>query len=132
MMRFGLISNPVVTGMIGKVTQNAVNSYISGLSGESPVLVEGTSYTITTRHTNSGTPVQKATQYVFEQLQKGGLRTYFHNWTLGTYANRNVVGELPGKTRPGEIVLSPLTWTICPPLAGPPAPMTTPAAARRC
>ena len=105
MMRFGLISNPLVTGMIGKVTQNAVNSYISGLSGESPVLVEGTSYTITTRHTNSGTPVQKATQYVFEQLQKGGLRTYFHNWTLGTYANRNVVGELPGKTRPGEIVL---------------------------
>jgi hypothetical protein len=98
-------SNFQVSQMISKVTQDAVNANISGLSGETPVTVEGSPYTITSRHTNSGTPLQKATQYVFEQLQGMGLSTSFQTWTLGYFASRNVVGELRGKSLPEEIVL---------------------------
>lgn len=105
LMKFAFIPDPVVSQMIGKVTQDAVNSSISGLSGESPVTVEGTPYVITTRYTNSGTPLQKATQYVFEQLQGMGLNASFQSWTHAPLAGRNVVGELRGASLPDEIVL---------------------------
>jgi hypothetical protein len=97
--------DPGVSSMISAVTQETVNSYISGLSGETPVMVEGSAYTIANRHTRSGTPLAKACQYVFEQLQGAGLKASFQSWTYGSYANRNVVGELTGTSRPEEIVL---------------------------
>lgn len=97
--------DPLVSRMISAVTQETINSYISGLSGETPLLVAGSSYTLTTRHTTSGTPLEKASQYVFEQLQGAGLETIFNPWSYSPYANRNVVGELKGVSRPEEIVL---------------------------
>lgn len=100
-----LTTNPLVSQMIGQVTQASVNSNISGLSGETSVMVEGSPYTITTRHTNSGMPLQKATQYVFEQLQGMGLSTSYQYWSDPLYSGRNVVGELLGVGLPGEIVL---------------------------
>jgi hypothetical protein len=105
LMGLALTPSPLVTEMIGKVTLGAVNAHISGLSGETPVMVEGSLYTISTRHTRSGTPVQKATLHVFEELQRQGLKTFFQDWTMAAYTNRNVVGELPGKTLPEDIVL---------------------------
>jgi len=94
-----------VSQMIGQVTQEGINSFLAGLSGETPVTVEGAPYTLTTRHTSSGTPLQKATQYVFEQLQTWGLSVSFHTWTGTPWAGRNVVGELRGFRLPDEIVL---------------------------
>ena len=105
LMEFAFTPDPLVSQMIGKVTQGAVNSNISGLSGESPVTVDGTPHTITTRYTNSGTPLHKATQYIFEQLQGMGLNTSFQSWTYASLAGRNVVGELRGASLPDEIVL---------------------------
>lgn len=91
--------------MIGAVSQDTVISYISGLSGTNPVAVAGTSHTIPTRATASGDSLQKATQYVFEQLQAMGLTASFQNWTSGSYSQRNVVGELTGVALPAEVVL---------------------------
>jgi hypothetical protein len=105
LMGFVFTPDPLVSQMIGMVSQDTVNSYISGLSGESPVTVEGAPYTIATRHTNSGTPLQKATQYVFERLQQLGLNTSFQDWSHGSSAGRNVVGELRGANLSDEIVL---------------------------
>ncbi len=104
-LEFLLPPDPRVGRMIADVTQETVNTYISGLSGETPVMVEGSAYTITNRHTRSGIPLEKACQYVFEQLQGAGLKASFHSWTYASYANRNVVGELTGAKRPEEIVL---------------------------
>ncbi|RJR34770.1 MAG: Zn-dependent exopeptidase M28 [Deltaproteobacteria bacterium] len=104
-LEFLLTPDPGVSSMIAAVTQETVNSYISGLSGETPVMVEGSAYTITNRHTRSGTPLEKASRYVFEQLQGAGLNTSLHPWTYASYANRNVVGELTGAKLPDEIVL---------------------------
>ena len=97
---------PSVTAMMGAVTENSFRSYISGLSGASPVTVDGGSYTITTRNTESGTPVTKATRYVYEQLgAMSGMTASFYSWSDGDYSNRNVVGELTGVGKPDEIII---------------------------
>lgn len=95
------VPNPAVADMMAHVQQAAVYTYTGDLSGEWPALVGGVPYTITTRNTTSGTPIQMATQYVYEHMQASGLAVSYHDW----YANRNVVGVLTGTTRPGEIVL---------------------------
>lgn len=109
-----IVENPRVREMMGKITENDLKSCISGLSGENEITVEEASYTLTTRHTRSGEPVRKATQYVFEQLNGiGNMSASFHDWEkviTGKWGetrteNRNVVAEIPGREKPEEIVL---------------------------
>ncbi len=95
-----------VTEMLGQVTEATFRSYISGLSGASAVTVSGSPYTFLTRNTESGTPIQKATQYVYEQLAAmPGMTASLHSWSSGGYSGRNVVGELRGADKPDEIVI---------------------------
>ena len=91
--------------MIDQVTQNLVDTYVRNLSGENPVNIGGSSYTITTRHTGSGTPITKATQYLYEFMQGLGLTVSYHDWSASGYSGRNVIGEWAGTTQPEEIVL---------------------------
>ncbi|MCX5881285.1 MAG: M20/M25/M40 family metallo-hydrolase [Deltaproteobacteria bacterium] len=104
---------PSVSEMIGKVKQEAVNTYISQLSGESQVTVEGEPYTIKNRHTDSGTPIQKATQYILDKL-KGmkGMTVSTHDWTGKErkesniiHKGSNIIGELKGKEKSSEIII---------------------------
>jgi PKD repeat protein len=97
--------DPVIDGLIGQVTQSKVDTLVRNLSGENSVVIGGSSYTITTRHTASGTPVEKATQYVYEFMDGLGLTVSYHNWSDSGYTGRNVVGEITGTTLPTEIVL---------------------------
>ena len=90
-----------VADIIAAVTQAAAHTYDGNLSGETPVTIEGNPYTIVTRHTNSGTPIQKATQYVYEFMSQFSLDVSFHTWASG----RNVIGQKLGATNPDEIVL---------------------------
>ena len=90
-----------VAQIIAAVTQAAAYTYNGNLSGETPVTIEGSPYTIVTRHTSSGTPIQKATQYVFEFMSQFSLDVSFHTWASG----RNVIGQKLGATDPDEIVL---------------------------
>jgi hypothetical protein len=95
----------LVAGFVAQVEETRVYSYTGNLSGEWPVTVGGAPYTITTRYTASGTPIAKATQYVYEFMEGLGLDVSYHNWSRNGYTGRNVIGELPGLTRPDEIVL---------------------------
>ncbi len=97
---------PGVSEMIGKVKQETVNTYISQLSGESQVTVEGEPYTIKNRHTDSGILIQKATQYIRDRL-KGmkGMTISAHDWTRNPHKGSNIIGELKGNGKPGEIVI---------------------------
>jgi hypothetical protein len=95
-------SNAVVACMISQVQQSTVYTYDGQLSGEWPVLVGGEPYTLTTRNTTSGTPIQKATQYVYEHMQALSLTVSYHDWS---YSSRNVVGVLTGCSHSDEIVL---------------------------
>lgn len=93
--------DPRVASIIAAVTQAAVYSNSGDLSGENPVTVDGESYTIVSRHTSSGVPIQKATQFVYEFMSQFNLAVSFHTWSSG----RNVIGEKLGASDPDEIVL---------------------------
>jgi hypothetical protein len=86
--------DPLVQQLIDQVTESEIYDLTSGLSGETPVTIGGTPYTIATRYTYSGEPVQKATQYVGEYLSDLGLTVEYHAWEIGTPPN--VIGKIPG------------------------------------
>ncbi len=100
-----LTYDAVIAGMLDQVTQAKVETYEKNLSGVNPVNIGGSSYTIATRYTNSGIPISKATQYVYEFMQGLGLTVSYHDWSLSGYTGRNVIGQITGSTQPNEIVL---------------------------
>ena len=99
------LPDPTVATMIAQVQSSTVSDYTAQLSGEVPATIGGAPHTIASRHTGSGTHIQKATQYVYERMQTFGLTVSYHNWNACGYSNRNVIGEKIGQTRPNEIVL---------------------------
>lgn len=94
---------PQAQSMMAQVTTQTVRQLDGGLSGEWPVIVGGSAYTITSRNTASGEPISKATQFAFEWMQANGLDVEYHTWALGGYANRNVIGTIAGQTRPQDV-----------------------------
>ena len=97
--------DPAVASLLDRIQQTAVYDYTGQLSGELAVLISGTPFTITTRHTNSGLPIQKATEYLYEKFRALGLSVHYHNWIACNLSNRNVIGEKRGSVRPDEIIL---------------------------
>ncbi len=99
--------DPVIQGIINQVASTAVATYDRQLSGDLPVVVGGSNYTIATRYTSSGTPIQKATQFVGEHFAALGYSVENHVWgTTGTPSTYpNVIAELPGQTAPEEIFI---------------------------
>lgn len=94
-----------VAAMINQVRRDTLYEETGNLSGENAVNISGSPYTITTRSTASGIPIQKAAQYVYNRLAAMGLAVSFHDWSLSGYSNRNIVGAKTGKTKPAEIIL---------------------------
>jgi hypothetical protein len=68
-----------------------------------PVTIGGEPYTILTRHTDSGEPIQKATQYVGEYLGDLGLAVEYHTWDIESPPN--VIGKMPGLVTPRDIYI---------------------------
>jgi hypothetical protein len=99
--------DPTIAGMIAQVDRTTLYNYVANLSGVQPVTIGGTSYTIRTRNTGSGAPIQQATQYVYEYMlaQPGLDSVAYQNWQSSGYSGRNVIGTLTGSTRPSEIIL---------------------------
>ncbi len=95
--------DPLIQMMIDQVTTDQVYQYTGDLSGEWPVTIGGAPYTILTRHTYSGTPIQKATQLAYEHLQGLGMTTEYHQWNGSTYPN--VIGEITGLENPDDIYI---------------------------
>ncbi len=95
--------NPTVTAMLNQVTNTAVSDYDRQLAGELPVMVDGSPYTITSRYTSSGTPIQKTTSFVAQHLGALGMDVESHVWGGATYPN--VIGEMPGLLEPEKIYI---------------------------
>ena len=89
--------------MIDQVTVTQVYTYDKQLAGELPVWVDGDWYTIPSRYTYSGTPIQKTTHFVYQHMQDLGLDVNYHQWGGNTYPN--VIGEIPGQTNPDDIFI---------------------------
>ena len=94
-----------VQAMLDKVSSTNLSDSIAGLSGDRAVDIGGEQYEIITRNTSSGTPIQKATQYIYEQLNALGLNVSYQEWSSDEYSGRNVIGELRGVSKPSEIIL---------------------------
>ncbi|MBK9051417.1 MAG: M28 family peptidase [Chloroflexi bacterium] len=95
--------DPTIQAMMSQVISPTVVQYDGGLSGEWPVTIGGSAYTITTRHTYSGVPIQKATQYVGEHMDNLGLDIEYHVWNASRPPN--VIGQMNGETNPEDIYL---------------------------
>jgi hypothetical protein len=95
--------DPLIQVMIDQVTQESVSLYDRELAGEVDVWVDGGWYTITTRHTDSGTPIQKTTSYVGQHMADLELDVEYHVWK--TSSNPNVIGEIQGLVNPDDIFI---------------------------
>jgi len=95
--------DPLIQYMMDQVTQDQVYQYDGDLSGEWPVIIGGSPYTIATRNTYSGEPIQKATQFFYEHLEALGMEMEYHEWGGSTYPN--VIGEITGLTNPDDIYI---------------------------
>ena len=91
-----IMPDPVIEGMLNQVTSTTVAAYDAQLSGEQPVTLSDGSYTIVTRHTASGMPIQKARQFVGEHLAGLGYSVEYHSWSKSGYNNMNVVAQRTG------------------------------------
>lgn len=92
-----------IEAMLGAVVSATLSQYVADLSGEWPVLIGGEAYTLTTRHTYSGEPIERAAEYVGEHLTGLGLAVEYHNWQVD--GPPNVIGELEGELYPEEVVI---------------------------
>ncbi len=95
--------DPLIHGMIDQVSQTEVFTYDRQLAGELPVWVDGSWYTIPSRYTYSGTPIQKTTRFVGQHMSGLGMQVEYHNWGGTTYPN--VIGEITGLTNPDDIYM---------------------------
>jgi hypothetical protein len=95
--------HPTIQEMIDQVDQDTIYTYTGGLSGEWPVLIGGEPYTILTRHTDSGEPIRKATEYVTQHLTNLGLEVEVHNWESPNHPN--VIGQITGQVNPENIYM---------------------------
>ena len=97
-------TDPLIQTMIDQVSQTQVYTYDRQLAGELPVYVDGDWYTITSRNTNSGLPIQKTTSFVGQHMTDDlGLGVEYYVWDDNT--NPDVIGEIPGQINPDDIFI---------------------------
>lgn len=97
--------DPVVAGLVASVTPEAASGLVARLSGEVPVTVGGSPYTLLTRYTYSGTPSERSVDWAVEQLTAYGLPAGTFAWWVAMGPSRNAVAEKRGAARPEEVVL---------------------------
>jgi hypothetical protein len=94
-----------VAAIISQVTTPTLEYELAGLTGERPVTVAGSLYTITTRYSRQTEAISMATRYAYEQLAGYGLSVTYHDYSWSGYPLRNVVAEKPGLVDPDEVYL---------------------------
>lgn len=100
--------NRDVAKMINNVTRAELEPVVNDLSGETEAMIGGSLYTILTRASDSGEPIDMAEQYVFEQLDSYGLDSIAYQNYPGVGAvdpGSNVIGQINGTTKASEIVV---------------------------
>ncbi|MBU0492623.1 MAG: Zn-dependent exopeptidase M28 [Chloroflexi bacterium] len=115
-----VIYDPDIADIIFQVTPQTLEYDLNGLTGERPVVIGGSPYTILCRQTYKAEAITMATQYVYEQFTSLGLDTTYHSYVLiadwgsgqrflprdnPRRAVRNVIAEKPGRVDPTRIYL---------------------------
>lgn len=100
--------NPLVATMINNVSQAELEPAVKDLTGVTSPIIGGSPYTILTRDSSSGEPIDKAEQYIYETLQTYGLSSVSYQNYPGkgaVHPGRNIIGQITGTTKPSEIVV---------------------------
>jgi hypothetical protein len=100
-----IIYSPAVATVISQVSTETLEVELGGLTGEWPVTVTGSLYTMTTRNTDQAAAISMATRYAYEQFAGYGLTVTFHEYDYGGGTRRNVVAEKPGLLDPDQVYL---------------------------
>ena len=104
-----VVYNANVNTMITNVTQAQLQPVVNELSGETPAFIFGSPYTILTRGSSSGVPIDMAEQYIYEHLLSYGLDSVsFQDYPGkggGVKPGRNIIGQINGTTKPNEIIV---------------------------
>ncbi len=95
--------DPNVEALLAQVDQATLYQYEEWLTGEEPADIGGAPYSLVTRYTHSGTPIQKATQFAYEHLEALGLDVEYHQW--GGVQYPNVIATRPGQSSPDDIYI---------------------------
>jgi subtilisin-like proprotein convertase family protein len=90
--------SPLVEGLMDDVTEQGISDILEQLSGEVPVLIGGTEYTLESRHSYSSfNPL--AAQWIYEQFEDLGIPVEYHYFgSLG----ENVVATIVGSEYPDQ------------------------------
>ncbi len=99
------VSAPHIHTLIEQVDAATVVAYNAQLSGELPIEAGGEPYTLTTRYTGSGLPIQNAVQFVGQHFTDLGLEVTFHSWQANNFAGTSVIGELSGQAYPDQVFI---------------------------
>lgn len=93
--------DPTVAAVINNVNADSLTYFVSELSGEIPVTVNDTQYTIASRYdTASGNAI--AALYINQKLQSYGLNPQFQDFPSG---GRNVFAVQTGIDHPGQMYI---------------------------
>jgi hypothetical protein len=96
--------DPIIQRMIDQVTTTRVYNYDKQLAGELPVWVDSGWYTIHTRNTYSGLPIQKTTSFVGQHMANDlGMNVEYYTWNNST--NPDVIGKIQGLVNPNDIFI---------------------------
>jgi hypothetical protein len=95
----------VVAAIISQVATQTLEYELAGLTGERPVIVAGSLYTIATRNSYQTEAISMATRYAYEQFAGLGLVVTYRNYVWSGHQLHNVVAEKPGMVDPDEIYL---------------------------
>jgi len=90
--------NPIVQNIISQVNIDSLKKYVNELSGEVPVVINGSEYTITSRHSNNAMN-DIAADYIEAKLQSYGLQVFNHNYDSN---GRNVYAVQQGTVYPDQ------------------------------
>lgn len=100
-----LAALPLVEEMLSQVSAATLAGHVARLSGEAPLWIAATPYTLTTRYTWVAEPISMATAYAARHLEALGLATAFHSYSFYGSERRNVVAEQAGIIAPERIYL---------------------------
>ena len=95
----------IVAAIVSQVSTQTLEYELAGLTGERPVNVAGSFYTITTRNSRYTKQISMATRYAYERFASLGLSVTYHYYGYEGHQWRNVVAEKPGVVDADEIYL---------------------------
>ncbi|MBK6432449.1 M28 family peptidase [Candidatus Amarolinea dominans] len=89
---------------MNQLSAAALSDRIADLSGVRPVVIGGSSVTLTTRYTLASR-IRDAEAYLLQAYQQMGLPASYASWTYSSYSGRNVIADIRGVTHPERLWL---------------------------